>query len=550
LKRGKSFAAAKLAAERSDNPSKRRIVCNLGQRVLQQKHEAMTFSWLTTSYKNATLLDNPLINIVSLKVSSRMAKRLKRVEMSLNSPARRIPMSLPIFGSTFTPKSIVLVDMRYPYGKKHIYMNGSLCAAAARLVAMGNKVTLLDFNIDDPRDPEILSQIRDADLVGITVTGSPHIPGAISFAKEFANQIVMVGGQTVAKLEREQFETLFQGTSAVQIASDVDLAKVLGCNPLEIPPVYKSSLIPVWMGVHPRRLRMYLQNEFSLFVSQGCAYQCDFCGAEKQQKEKFVDEDIFLANLTFLANEAKRGKIKKLEMYASSLDFFQNPEKVARHLDILARVRAETGIDIRVRCLSCMKSFLRAYDSIPDLPNLLKRAGLWCIGFGVDGTDEEVWRSQHKRQNDMHEVVRCLDICHRIGIRSELLMVMGFPQDTAKSLFQDVVSSVRFVRRWSTVVTRPYLAKAFIPGNKGWATEAAVQNVVANPRLFYNLDFCAIGSRLTHPRRIHRWMSNAAYLAMIALLTPTGHCTTSPLLPQGSMGRLARMINRLMPFDR
>jgi radical SAM superfamily enzyme YgiQ (UPF0313 family) len=461
-------------------------------------------------------------------------------------------MSFTILQSTrsFQVKDIVLIDLRYPYGKSKAYMNGSLCATAASLIAIGNKVVMLDFNIDDSDDPKVLDQIQQADLVGISVIGSPYIPSAIDFVRRFASKTILIGGQAIAKLTREQFRQLFGNTNAVQITSNADLAQTLDCSPGDIPDPFSSPMTPVWQSMGKDRLEYYLRREFALVLSQGCNRKCDFCGAEKKQRERFVELDIFKSDMLFLASTAKGMGLAKIEAYASSLDFFQNPEEVAKYLEALAQTRKQTGVDFKVRCLSCTDSFVSAYRKIDHLENLLNRAGLWCIGFGVDGTDEKVWKSQHKTHNDLHDVNLCLDICEAVGVRSEVLMVMGFAKDTAHSLWKNLRYSIRYVRRWKNVVIRPYLAKPFIPGNKEWRTDPRVSQVIENPDLFYNLDFCALGSRLTHPRRIHRWLCNLSYLTMIVLLTPGGHCTTSPLLPQGNKGRLTKLVNRLMPFDR
>ncbi len=454
--------------------------------------------------------------------------------------------------TTSSLKNIVLIDLQYPYGKNHVYMNGSLCAIAASLMAMGHWVKILDFNIDDSDDSKILQQILDADLVGISVIGSPFIPSAIEFSNRFSSKVTLIGGQVIAKLQREQFEQLFKGTRATQVISTADLAIALGCSPQVIPDSFSSPLTPVWQSMGKQRLKEYLSHEFALLVSQGCAYDCVFCGAKKREREQFVNLEIFTKDMLFIVNSAKEFGLTKIEAYASSLDFFQNPERVTKYLEVLAKIRKQTGVDFKVRCLSCVKSFVRAYRKVDNLGALLNLAGLWCIGFGVDGTDEEVWKSQNKTHNDLNEVNFCLDICQSAGVRSEVLMVMGFAKDTAHSLWKNLRSSLRYVYRWKKVVLRPYLAKPFIPGNDEWLTDPRVQQVIKNPDLFFNLDFCALGSRLTHPRRIHRWICNLAYLAIIALLTPTGHCTTSPLFPQGSgsLKGLRRLVNRLMPFDR
>lgn len=151
----------------------------------------------------------------------------------------------------------------------------------------------------------------------------------------------------------------------------------------------------------------------------------------------------------------------------------------------------------------------------------------------------------------MSDILTCLDLCRDLNIRAEILLVFGFPQDSARTLWVNVVNSLKYAFGWKHTVLRPYLAKPFVPGNDGWsAGMAGVQDTVENPQKFFNFDFCAIGSRLTHPRRWHRWMCNAAYLGIIVMLTPFNACVTSPLLPQGNGNPFSRAFNRLMPFDR
>lgn len=464
---------------------------------------------------------------------------------------------------SFVPKNIVLVDLQYPYGKKKVYMNGSLMALAAQLRAAGHLVMIFDLNQDNRAGTEEYLMRDWADMIGISVIGAPYIPAAIEFACKYHNawchdgsrKVVLVGGQVIAKLEPSQFRNLFSGSNALQVRDDKDLLAAVGSNLPggDLPSAFEFPISRIWQDMDSEMLKYYLSTEFALVLSQGCSYQCVYCGAAKKQKEQFVRLEVFKADMFFLARKAKQFGLAKLEAYASSLDFFQNPEIVAQYLQALAEVRQETGMEFRVRCLSCVKSFLRAYRKIDNLGQLIRRSGLWCVGFGVDGADEAVWKSQHKTHNDLNEVVLCLDICQQMAIRSEVLTVTGFAQDTFSSLCKNVRNSVRYVLRWRNTVMRPYLAKPFIPGNDDWATDGRVQRMLDNFSLFYNLDFCALASPLTHPGRSHRFMSNAAYLAIIVLLRPFGRCCTSPLLPQGEKGwygRLAKIVNRYMPFDR
>lgn len=296
----------------------------------------------------------------------------------------------------YESRKIVLVELRYPYGKAKTYMSGSLCATAARLLAAGHSVEIVDLNIDSPESERVSNLFNYADIIGVSVIGSPYIPSTIDFAKEvllkYPQATLILGGQVIRSLTCEQFQKVFAGTKAVQVREDEDFARVLKCRPEDLPSAFSVPYSPVWKQMGDDRLRRYLETEFALVVSQGCIYRCAFCAAVKGQKEQFVDLENFRNDMLFLARSAKRFGLQKLECYASPLDLFQNPEEIAKYLQAIADAREEVGIEIKVRCLACMTSFLRAVKKIDGLGDLLRRSGLWCIGFGVDGTDEEVWK--------------------------------------------------------------------------------------------------------------------------------------------------------------
>ena len=299
---------------------------------------------------------------------------------------------------------------------------------------------------------------------------------------------------------------------------------------------------------------LYLEREGTLFVSQGCHFNCCFCPACKNQPERFRDLGEFETDLRYLMSVAKRHGLKELRFYTTSLDFFQNPNLVCRYLETLARAQEESGVAIRTRCLSSMISFFQADKTIPNFGSLLSRAGLWCVAFGVDGSDKIVWQAQNKRHNTSLILVKCLDAGKRLGLTIEMLMVFGFPEDTSRTIWKTVWLSLTAILKYNNVIVRPYLAKSAVPGNEGWKTKnETVEAILTNYHRFYNLDFCVIGSSLTDPNRRHRWESNAAYLLICGLLTPLGKSTTYPLLPQGESGlygKIATVVNRLMPFDR
>ena len=454
-------------------------------------------------------------------------------------------------------KQIVLVNPQHSYGGRLVYLPGSVVGIAAVLMAMGHSVKVVDLNIDRLGDALVAAAIRAADLIGISLTGAPYIPEMLRLIprmRRLTQAPIMLGGQVVERLTPEQFERIFHGHSNVaQIASNTDLASVLGCDESQIHSAYAVPFQPVFEAMGEERVGAYLAKEMTLVVSQGCHFKCAFCAARKGESEQFRAALHFETDVRYLAEVAKKKGVNEIRFYASSLDFFQNPAQVMEFLATLARVQEETGVRFQVRCLSCLTSFVKASERIPEFGVLLERAGLWCVGFGSDGTDEQVWKAEKKPQNTLAKLVECIVLTHELGVRAEILMVLGFPEETWETLNKTLETSRWITRMWSHTLIRPYLAKPFVPGNDGWVKdEGAVAQVVEHPYLFYNLDFAALGSKLTHPNRWHRFLSNFAYLRLCAL-TLTGRGSTSPILPQGAggiLGWIAQVINRLMPFDR
>lgn len=454
-------------------------------------------------------------------------------------------------------KKGLLFRLPYPYTKKQVYLPTDLLLVGSRLEQVGIGAIVHDLNLHPIPKKEELQQY---DFFGIGIIGAPYIPGAINLAQDLksqTNQPICVGGPALEKILPEQFTRLFRN-SATHIGSDSDLTSFLG---VDLPDQYSTSIVPMMKKIERQELSSYLSREFSLFVSQGCKFGCDFCGAKKKMKETFVETDTLKENLEYIASRATSFGIPQLSIYLSSLDLFQNPEQFGRVLETFAKMKEKhPSIEYNLRGLCRIDSFVNALEKMPELASLSNRAGLRTIGFGVDGTTEKIWRAQHKGQAGLSQVDKALDKCKEIGITSELLMVMGFPNDAFGSLLKTYVYTVaRAITHGA--VSRPYLAKSFIPGNDGWTNpeyKDQVERLLDNPELFTNLDFAALGSTLTHPIRSQRYLSNLFYTAITATLEPFGKNATYPLMPRteenGKASRIynniSRKFNEIVPFDK
>ena len=454
-------------------------------------------------------------------------------------------------------QSAVMLRCAYPYGKQQTWLPTDLHKVSARLETVGIRTDVVDLNFDSlPQD------LGDYDFIGIGVVGAPYIPVSRKLAQEVrerTGKIPMLGGPGVEYLTPEQFNHLYG--DAIQVRNDLDLSKAVGRI---VPAVYGVSIADRIKDMDSERLKKYLEGEFSFFVSQGCKYACDFCAADRTRNRNKVVERFSLVmrtDLEAITEKAVEFGIPKLTMYITSLDLFQNPKQFREALEVFAEASRKYGIKYDLRGLSRVDSFLTALEAEPRLYGVVPEAGLKVVGFGVDGTTEEVWKSQHKGNKRLSDVNKAFTLCSEMGITPEALMVMGFhdsngvPVDNQKSLRKNVEYSINRAETMG-VVARPHVAKDMVPGNNGWKSptwEKQRQQLLENPELFRNLDFVALASEITHPDEEFRQHVNDAYLDIVRALTPTGHCVTSPLMPytgEEHQDRVAETFNMLVPFDR
>ena len=453
---------------------------------------------------------------------------------------------------------LAIFRLHHPYGKPQTYLPTDLLVVASRLRAAGVSAVVHDLNLHKlPSE----SELKEYGAFGIGVMGPPYIPEGKKLAArlgEITEKPIFLGGQPIENLDSTHFRKLFGG--ALQIRHDLDLASALGISLQSLPSAYKISIAPMLAEIGKEDMRRYLSTEFSFFMSQGCKFNCDFCAARKRQPETYRDFGAIEEDIDMLARLAKSFGLDRISMYLSSLDVFQNPESLMRAMEIFESAGSRNGIRLSMRGLSRVDSFVKAVDAFPELRALLPRAGFDTVGFGLDGTSERIWRSQHKGHKNLSLADKALDRCREMGLTTEVLIVMGFAQDTFWTLAKNYLYTVsRAVSHG--IISRPYLAKSFAPGNKGWSKGEcgdAIEELIRNPELFTNLDYAALGSRLTHPDFLHRCVSNLAYLALAFTLHPFGKNATYPILPKTSAAwplaeayNLAvERINREIPFDK
>jgi radical SAM superfamily enzyme YgiQ (UPF0313 family) len=403
-----------------------------------------------------------------------------------------------------------------------IYMPTALLTVAAKLIDASVDVNIYDENI---RPAKIGS-----DIVGIGLTGAPYIPVARNIIERInrtnPETKYLIGGTVVDGLTSEQFSRLF-GKKAYA-GSDKNVREIVSIEET-LTADRQISLIPAYEKLTDTVMKEYLSREFSLYVSQGCRFNCTFCAAAKNKPEQYRDLDIITKDLGYLTKKAARYGLKELNMYMSNLDVFQTPDVLKEFAKKVIEVKKENPkIDIKLRGLSTVEMYLKARKD-RELIGLLKKAGFHTVGFGVDGATAEVHKKTRKPIGNEQDCIDAIILAHSDGFTPEALMVFGHENVDNEDSLRAAYDFAKEMQDKYGAIPRPHVSKAFVPGNEGWKKgyEPQIESIMTNPELFQCLDFTALPTELTHPDRIQRQLATKYYLKMCQLEKNT----TQPLLP-------------------
>lgn len=417
---------------------------------------------------------------------------------------------------------ITLVQPRHIYAPNnndigHIYMPTSLLSVAARLIGIGVSVNFFDENISIAK--------FSSDPLGINVIGAPYIGAAIEILNRYnineSEGIKIVGGQGVRGLSEKEFSSLF-GTSTIFGNNSEYLKKSLMLD--YIPHEENISLIPAYKILSDKFLKHYLSTEFCFYLSQGCKFQCTFCAAERSNsKRKSVSESyrnvgIAYNDLLFLCEKAQLFGLCEINIYLSNLDLFQTPKLLLQFAEaVLAIKKKIPSVNIRIRGLATVYSFLMCDNKQSHVIRIMVDAGLERIGFGIDGATPLVWKAVKKPQSDDKCIEAIMTASQKYGLIPESLMVFGHNEADNEQSLNAAIQFVDETRNKFNSIPRPHVAKNIIPGNDGWIDpthKTVVDYLIKNPSAFQMLDFTTLPSWLTHPNNVFRKQVTEAFLAI------------------------------------
>lgn len=166
----------------------------------------------------------------------------------------------------------------------------------------------------------------------------------------------------------------------------------------------------------------------SLISSRGCPQTCTFCDRSVfGNRYRYFSEDYLLELISFL-----RQNYGIQHLIFTDDQFAASRSRLARLCEKLAaaNLKIRWNCDVRV-------------DSVdPGLLDLMKGAGCWMISYGIESGSQEIL-DQIQKGIKLDRVEQALHWTREAGIRAKGLFMIGYPQETEKTLDQ----TLSFIQR-------------------------------------------------------------------------------------------------------
>jgi Radical SAM superfamily len=245
----------------------------------------------------------------------------------------------------------------------------------------------------------------------------------------------------------------------VQILRDAiqgELRPAYGADQRWAPELQAPVLIPP----SKRDLRRYIVPMLGIYPARGCPFTCNFCSVIKIAGRQVRSQSIE-TTMQSLRN-AKAAGVRQV-MFTSD-----NFNKYAEARELLQQmIEEKINIPLFVQCDTQIAKQ-------EELLSLLGRAGCYEIFVGVESFSRQTLLAVHKTQNHPSTYGDIVNLCRKHGVMSHFSNIIGFPEDSAKSIREHVD-----VLRGLRPDTASFYILTPIPGTEqyddfleaGWITE-------------------------------------------------------------------------------
>lgn len=330
-----------------------------------------------------------------------------------------------------------------------------LALIAAVLERDGYQVTMLDANALRLQPEDIVPQVTDADVVGLTAM-TPTVSAAISIAHHLKRAkpdlTIVLGGAHATLLPEETLaaapeidvilrgegeETIVELLRALEYKQPLDIVsgisyrqdgKVISTKArsatidLDSLPFLGYHLLP-WHRYRPHPPHGRALPFAAIITSRGCPYRCSYCSKpifgnkfRGQSPERVVDE---------VAYYQEKFGIKELAFYD---DVFTLDKKRAYAIadEILKR-----GLKI------CWTGETRVNLVDKELLRHMKQAGCYAIAYGIESASPEIINTLNK-DITLEQVEAAVSITREVGLQTIGYFMIGSPGESPETINQTI----------------------------------------------------------------------------------------------------------------
>jgi radical SAM superfamily enzyme YgiQ (UPF0313 family) len=192
---------------------------------------------------------------------------------------------------------------------------------------------------------------------------------------------------------------------------------------LDILPFPARDLIPhslFYPNLHNARHR----NCLSILTSRGCPYNCTFCASRivSGKKYRMHSAEYVLDEMTMLKN-----KYDAKQLLITDDTFTINHIR----LEKICRGMIDARLNLEWFCFSQVNVVDR------EILTMMKKAGCYSIGFGVESANPEILKAMGKpiRPEDAVTAVR---VANEVGMKTQAFYVLGMPGETREQMEQTI----------------------------------------------------------------------------------------------------------------
>ncbi|HOX38873.1 MAG TPA: radical SAM protein [Candidatus Brocadiia bacterium] len=192
-------------------------------------------------------------------------------------------------------------------------------------------------------------------------------------------------------------------------------------------PQFDLDAAPVpMMTADGLNLESYLVPKYAvpLPIARGCHWRrCVFCNISNQAREHYRVRSAELA---------VRDARECVRQFGTNWFDFPTDSWLPRDMESFARGILESGMEIEWAAEVLLRPELDA-----GLLRLLAESGCRCLRFGLESACTETLAAMNK-QVDVELSARILAQCHEFGIKTGVMVIIGFPTETQRHLWQTV----------------------------------------------------------------------------------------------------------------